>query len=96
MKAIDAWIAEQGKPKIGRPEAVRRLVATALGQAPSKQSPSPEPHFEPSPEQLAAIDIYRTALTPALSRAEAIRLLVDTGLRRITAGDADVDAKADD
>jgi hypothetical protein len=33
---LDAWIAEQGEPGLGRPEAIRRLLVQAL-TAPSTQ-----------------------------------------------------------
>ena len=31
LAALDAWIEKQQEPKPSRPEAVRRLVAKALG-----------------------------------------------------------------
>lgn len=32
---IDAWIAANGPPFVSRPEAIRRLVSTALGSIPT-------------------------------------------------------------
>ena len=94
LAAIDAWRAKQpGKPKPVRPEAVRRLIAIALH--PAEPDP-PKPRtartrwddYRPTPHQLQAIDTYRNMVRPAtLTRAEAISLLVDTGLRSIAAPD---------
>jgi len=46
-----------------------------------------EPHFEPSPEQIEAIDRYRGGIE--LSRVDVISLLVDVGLRRVRTGNMD-------
>ena len=34
---LDAWIAKQGEPDLGRPEAIRRLLDQALPVAPKRQ-----------------------------------------------------------
>ncbi len=36
LSALDAWIERQPEPKPGRPEAVRRLLLSALGLQPEK------------------------------------------------------------
>jgi hypothetical protein len=33
LSALDAWIAAQPEPRPSRPEAIRRLLAEALGKA---------------------------------------------------------------
>jgi hypothetical protein len=92
LAAIDAWRAKQpGKPKPVRPEAVRRLIAIALHPA-EPHPPKPRTartrwdDYRPTPHQLQVIDTYRNMVRPAaLTRAEAISLLVDTALRHIAA-----------
>jgi hypothetical protein len=80
-RGLDAWIAEQPDRPV-RPEAIRRLVSAALGLTrPKRSAPPKEPHFEPSPEQIEAIDRYRAGIE--LSRIDAISLLVDVRLRRV-------------
>jgi hypothetical protein len=37
-KRIDAWIAAQAEPRPSRPEAIRRLLAEALGRADDARS----------------------------------------------------------
>jgi hypothetical protein len=54
LDAIDAWISAQPEPRPNRPEAVRRLVAEALGKArkarkaAAVKSPPPSPDFQRS------------------------------------------------
>ena len=84
---MDAWIAEQPDRPV-RPEAIRCLVSAALELARPKRSAAPEePHFEPSVEQIEAIDRYRAGIE--LSRVDAISPLVDVGLRRVRTGNMD-------
>jgi hypothetical protein len=40
-KRLDAWIAKQGEPNVGRPEAIRRLLAAALGVPDEAQKERP-------------------------------------------------------
>jgi hypothetical protein len=53
LDAIDAWISAQPEPRPNRPEAVRRLVAEALGKArkarkaAAVKSPPPSPASPP-------------------------------------------------
>jgi hypothetical protein len=90
---LDAWIGQQPDKPI-RPVAIRRLIAIALHPT------EPHPHatqqkprtararwddYRPTPHQLQAIDTYRNMVRPALTRAEAVSFLVDTGLRSIAA-----------
>jgi hypothetical protein len=87
LRAMDAWIAEQPDRPV-RPEAIRRLVSAALGLTrPKRSAPPTEPHFEPSPGQIEAIDRYRAGIE--LNRVDAISLLVDVGLRRVRTGNID-------
>jgi hypothetical protein len=87
LRAMDAWIAEQPDRPV-RPEAIRRLVSAALELTRPKRSAAPEePHFEPSLEQIEAIDRHRAGIE--LSRVDAISLLVDVGLRRVRTGNMD-------
>jgi hypothetical protein len=84
---MDAWIAEQPDRPV-RPEAIRRLVSAAPELTRPKRSAAPkEPHFEPSLDQIEAIDRYRAGIE--LSRVDAISLLVDVGLRRVRTGNMD-------
>ena len=70
---MDAWIAEQPDTPV-RPEAIRRLVSAALELTRPRRSAAPkEPDFEPSLEQIEAIDRYRAGIE--MSRVDAISLL---------------------
>ena len=70
---MDAWIAEQPDRPV-RPEAIRCLVSAALELTRPKRSAAPkEPDFEPSLEQIEAIDRYRAGIE--MSRVDAISLL---------------------
>ena len=42
-RAIDAWIASQPEPRPSRPEAIRRLLAEALGKPADVKSPALPP-----------------------------------------------------
>jgi hypothetical protein len=87
LGAMDAWIAAQPDRPV-RPEEIRHLVSAALGLTRPQRSARPkEPHFEPSPEQIKAIDRYRAGIE--LSRVDAISLLADVGLRRVRSGNMD-------
>ena len=86
-RGLDAWIAEQPDGPV-RPEAIRRLVSAAPRLTrPKRSAPPKDPQFEPSPEQIEAIDRYRADIE--LSRIDATSLLVDVRLRRVSTGNMD-------
>jgi hypothetical protein len=43
LSALDAWIAAQPEPRPSRPEAIRRLLAEALGRPAAVKSPALPP-----------------------------------------------------
>jgi hypothetical protein len=53
LATLDAWIASQPEPRPSRPEAIRRLLAGALGKPTAVESPALPP---PSDAFLRASD----------------------------------------
>jgi hypothetical protein len=47
MHRLDAWIAEQPEPRPSRSEAIRRIVAEALGMPAAVETPAPAPALPP-------------------------------------------------
>jgi hypothetical protein len=72
LDAVDAWISAQPDPRPNRPEAIRRLVAEALGgpAASTVKAPaSPPPLPQPSEAFQRALVLSKARKARALGRA---------------------------
>jgi hypothetical protein len=76
LDALDAWISDQPEPRPNRPEAVRRMVAAALGKARKAAAvKSPSGGNRQTPAAVKATSASAKALAKARkSRGPGVRL----------------------